>query len=190
MAMPGREVWTLCNGSLCSTVDPPSETSEKVHADVSEIAADRLTLFSLPAELRNEIYRLVLVSPHPLDIFDYGPTTEDCVGASALLVISQQVRQECLPIMYGGNIFTAVAPCYVPRFLMQLPTSKAKLIKHVRPFGADALPGVGCIAALDGPCWVRDWIDRFEGKVRPEAFVICIKIGEQEKWRRLLPGRD
>lgn len=57
-------------------------------------------LLSLPGELRNEIWRLVLVEQNPIDVTDQVKLVEH-----AVLAVSKQVREETLSIYYGENTF-------------------------------------------------------------------------------------
>ena len=56
-------------------------------------------LFGLPGELRNRIYRLVLLVEGSIDV-DSG-----CIPEPALLVVCQQLRREGIYIYYTENQF-------------------------------------------------------------------------------------
>ena len=57
-------------------------------------------LTSLPAELRNRIYRLALINDKPLNI-----TSKKTNQEPALLATNRQIRAEALKIYYAENIF-------------------------------------------------------------------------------------
>lgn len=60
------------------------------------------SLLSLPSELRNTIYELVLVSEKRIKIYDKA--NKDC-RPPAVLQACHQLRHEAGAIYYGGNIF-------------------------------------------------------------------------------------
>ena len=64
-----------------------------------QAAKTRLGFLKLSAELRNQIYELLLLSKEPLRILGKRQPPR------ALFSVSKQVRQEALSIFYGGNRF-------------------------------------------------------------------------------------
>ncbi|KAF2173897.1 hypothetical protein M409DRAFT_48809 [Zasmidium cellare ATCC 36951] len=65
------------------------------------------TFFNLPAELRNEIYRLALVKPNYLRTVVCGSTYK----TPALLQVCRQIRNEAAGVYYGENKFVAHRAC-------------------------------------------------------------------------------
>ncbi|CAK3936123.1 Hypothetical predicted protein [Lecanosticta acicola] len=59
-------------------------------------------LLNLPAELRNEIYELVLVSSGRIELTTTRPKS---LREPAFLAISRQIRTEATAIYYGSNTF-------------------------------------------------------------------------------------
>lgn len=93
--------------------DPPPETGlrseETASASTSSVPA---SIFSLPADVRNNIYRRVLVVAHPLYLFqDTGSELVETFGPDiprqwfALLYVNRQVRDEASAVLYGSNRF-------------------------------------------------------------------------------------
>lgn len=63
----------------------------------------------LPGELRNKIWRDLLVSPEPVDVTNRTHATEP-----AILATCQQVRQEATSIYYSENTFSLWLPLSTP----------------------------------------------------------------------------
>ena len=70
-------------------------------------------LFSLPVGIRNNIYRRVLVVPHPLYLFqDTGSQVVETFAPDkpfrwlALLYTNRQIHDEARAVLYGSNHFT------------------------------------------------------------------------------------
>ena len=79
-------------------------------------------LLALPAELRNTIYELVLISP--TDIVIPAPSSPKSPGVTttnlfppepALLLTSHQIRHEALKIYYLSNRFRFLVPSFDAR---------------------------------------------------------------------------
>jgi hypothetical protein len=73
------------------------------------------SFFSLPGDIRNNIYRRVLVMPYPLFLFqDTGSQVVETFAPDrpfrwlALLYTNQQVHGEARAVLYGLNHFTLV----------------------------------------------------------------------------------
>jgi len=91
------------------------ETMETLHMHDNATEAlhpSRLTL--LPAEIRNQIYRLLLISPL-LPRYRHSTTLVHCSSSPlptstlspALLLVCRQINSEATPILYGENTFAA-----------------------------------------------------------------------------------
>ncbi|KAN0094019.1 hypothetical protein V8E51_017203 [Hyaloscypha variabilis] len=70
-------------------------------------------LFSLPVGIRNDIYKRVLVVPHPLYLFqDTGSQVVETFAPDrpsrwlALLYTNRQIHSEARAVLYGSNHFT------------------------------------------------------------------------------------
>ncbi|KAK4544202.1 hypothetical protein LTR36_004412 [Oleoguttula mirabilis] len=62
-------------------------------------------LLALAPELRNMIYRSVLISADPIDI-----SCEDAATPPAILATCRQIKEEATSIYYGENTFSATEP--------------------------------------------------------------------------------
>jgi hypothetical protein len=93
--------------------DPPPETGLRSEETVSEGTSSVPTsFFRLPADVRNNIYRRMLVVAHPLFLFrDNGSEVVETFGPDtslqwfALLYVNRQVRDEASAVLYGSNHF-------------------------------------------------------------------------------------
>lgn len=65
-----------------------------------------MSLLTLPMELREEIYQLVLVEPTTALRVVANPSYEHAAVQPALCRVSRQLRFETLPIFYSTNTFT------------------------------------------------------------------------------------
>lgn len=87
----------------------------------------------LPAELRNRIYRLVLVQPYGIDVSRIRAPNEP-----ALLATCSQVREEALAVYYSENIFYEFVWSWCQRFnedsnwLESIGVMRAKLITEYK----------------------------------------------------------
>ncbi|CZT18634.1 uncharacterized protein RCC_04478 [Ramularia collo-cygni] len=82
-------------------------------------------LDKLSAELRNEIYELLVVSDHPIALprlqyeEDVGKDTKETRSINPnFFRVCKQIRQGCKPMLYGSNTFTMIEGGYRnwPRF--------------------------------------------------------------------------
>jgi hypothetical protein len=72
-----------------------------------------ISIFSLPVDIRNNIYRRVLIVPHPLYLFqDTGSQVVETFAPDrpsrwlALLYTNRQIHDEARAVLYGLNSFT------------------------------------------------------------------------------------
>ncbi|KAI1160232.1 hypothetical protein F5B18DRAFT_536184 [Nemania serpens] len=89
------------------------------------LSAFPFRFLSLPPEIRNQVYEVVLVPPHPVrlvDITDHG--TIQVSGASwswkrstVLLRANRQVRAEATAVLFGRNRFALGSDCPRSRLL-------------------------------------------------------------------------
>ncbi|EME42718.1 hypothetical protein DOTSEDRAFT_54996 [Dothistroma septosporum NZE10] len=88
----------------------------------------RTSFFALPAEIRNIIYELALISTRELKMKtgEPIPTVEDLKTSQApagpcvaLLHTSRQIRQEALPIYQGLNTFQIELKCATHKQILQ-----------------------------------------------------------------------
>ncbi|KAI1193029.1 hypothetical protein F5X97DRAFT_328988 [Nemania serpens] len=106
------------------------------------LSAFPFRFLSLPPEIRNQVYEVILVPPHPVrlvDITDHG--TIQVFGASwswkrstVLLRVNRQIRVEATAILFGRNQFTIGSDCpeALFYFLTCIGPVNASLITHLR----------------------------------------------------------
>jgi len=96
----------------------------------------------LPAELRDRIYELALVSDEQFEIDvkysrndrrKYVRTIRPPVEPP-LLRVSRQIRDEALPVHYGNNIFCGMDKVGFGVWLQRLGPQKRSLLRHLRSF--------------------------------------------------------
>ena len=103
--------------------------------------------FKLPIELRISIYTEVVVHRHVLEIFRRGDgmeqidehdnTNRKCAiwrpCEPALLLTCRQIREEALPVFYGGNTFkSSIYDGCLWKFISWLTPEKRLVVKHLR----------------------------------------------------------
>lgn len=106
-------------------------------SSTSEIRSCRLV--ALPAELRNRIYRLVLVLEDPILVTNIGFKTsehdaQEPFGELPLLRTCRHVHHEALAVFYGGNIFEPSrlwSDCWEP-WLKALSPEKRLMLRQLR----------------------------------------------------------
>ncbi|KAK1832789.1 hypothetical protein QBC39DRAFT_348226 [Podospora conica] len=106
--------------------------------------ADDRGLFRLPRNLRDDIYRRVLVIPHPLNLFAEGGShkVELFVPGprprhwSALLSTNHQIHDEAIKILYGSHQFVLVdtsrgQATLLQSFLSSIGSINASHLRHI-----------------------------------------------------------
>lgn len=85
------------------TIQTAEEPSSPSHRNLDAAPESRLRLLQLPAELRNAIYRYILVQPDPIDI----PNNFANHGYQepALLTTCKEIRKEAIAIFHMENVF-------------------------------------------------------------------------------------
>ncbi|KAK4494755.1 hypothetical protein PRZ48_014111 [Zasmidium cellare] len=101
-------------------------------------------LLTLPPELRNKIYTLVLVQGAPIQISERSTKPSLAArGATAhytrlleppFLLTCRQIRHEALPIFYGENVFFTAIKDALPPWLLAIGPEKARMVRHIRGF--------------------------------------------------------
>ena len=71
-------------------------------------------LLGLPAELRNKIYRLALLSTEKIEVSDNNKPKEP-----SLLMVNKQIRKEAIGIYYSENHFRFVVKAFNSAFLQE-----------------------------------------------------------------------
>lgn len=101
-------------------------------------------ILALPAKLRIRIYQYSLVSnsllhtearPETLKQISVLPFKTTFAREPPLLLTCRQVRDEALPIFYGGNVFFCELRSDFVKWLRFIGATKRKLIKKLRGFG-------------------------------------------------------
>lgn len=97
---------------------------------------------AIPAEVRLQIYLLLLLFSSPIDIgrrgcytimraiWDHAKLTKNC---AAILFCCKHIRSEALPIFYGRNSFSIMLSTDIPRYLASRYSNflKLSLIRHL-----------------------------------------------------------
>ncbi|KAI5363554.1 hypothetical protein Slin14017_G055180 [Septoria linicola] len=104
-----------------------------------EVTKSRINFFCLSAELRNQIYELVLVENRSIDIDPSKLWWETSTRRSppGVLCTNRQVRKEALPIYYGSNTFCCILDGPMRQFIearkwfRKLGQEKASLLTKV-----------------------------------------------------------
>jgi hypothetical protein len=99
--------------SNTASPDPPPRAGLRSEETISEgTSSVPANFFSLPDDIRNNIYRRVLVVAHPLFLFqDTGSEVVETFGPEiprqwfAFLHVNRQVRDEASAVLYGSNKF-------------------------------------------------------------------------------------
>lgn len=84
---------------------------DNLTTNLSTLAVSKATLLTLPGELRNRIYELLLFHDRVVFPYGYKPCGCDCpkrrrhAPAVALLGVNRQINKEASEILYGGVTF-------------------------------------------------------------------------------------
>lgn len=104
-------------------VDKPTNSA----AESANTAIDISTFFPflrMPLELRNMVYRLLVVSPHRIHLDCFLPTQGRClhrlVICTPLLRVCRQISTEALNVLYGENEFVCDGDCVPPSILKHI----------------------------------------------------------------------
>jgi hypothetical protein len=76
-------------------------------------AGNKLTLFTLPPEIRNQIFTLAVVDEYPLlaTIRSHGFQSYAYSLPPSLAKVCQQARKEAISLFYGANTFDFADSC-------------------------------------------------------------------------------
>ncbi|KAF2807990.1 uncharacterized protein BDZ99DRAFT_70906 [Mytilinidion resinicola] len=92
-------------------------------------------LFSLPSELRNNIYEHLLVLQEPIECLTHPWLGQSQLGAltPGLLLVNKAVHREASSLLYAQNRFNLAVPDseLVTAFLDQVGCNNAKHIRHI-----------------------------------------------------------
>jgi len=89
---------------------------------------NKISLLTLPVEIRLQIYDLLLVHEKPLQI---KPDEDEKQVELAILQTCKQVYHEASPILYSQNIFAATDPEDIFLLLLYIGLENFRLIKHL-----------------------------------------------------------
>lgn len=140
------------------------------HHEVACTKARKLTtrrgLFSLPRELRDQIYGFALVSTEQISVLNFAElpkyhAPKQKHGLSyALLATNRQVYNEAIGVLYGLNTFQAKIPMHLHQALRRREVEKALDTLRL-PFGTD-LPEPEVYCLTDRPRYSHPGISRIE----------------------------
>ncbi|KAK3660671.1 hypothetical protein LTR22_007918 [Elasticomyces elasticus] len=124
-------------------------------------------LLKLPPELRNWIFKLVLVKDEPISLNARPGLRVDCdaptrrldfLNGPALLRTTASICAEAAPVYYGANIFTGMSE--LSHLLPRLPHKRQRMVKRLRL----------CIAldagVADAGREKKWWLGRYAGFIR------------------------
>lgn len=112
----------------------------------------------LPLEIREEIYRYLLVPPGPSDqylecIAFFHLHTMHMERDTSILLVSRQISEEALDILYGENVFKLDVnedqDCFVTRFTVRNRLRIRHLLLVSRPYRYDR----GLLSGLEFVIW-------------------------------------
>ncbi|PGH26910.1 hypothetical protein AJ80_01493 [Polytolypa hystricis UAMH7299] len=147
---------------------PPHHDSSEGSLSVSTTsnAEQKSTLLALPAEIRIQIYVLLLVSwfdpksnpgfivpntRQKMVVVDMARAPEHRTMEPAILRTCKQVYHEAIPILYSRNVFNLSEPEKVLQFLAQIGPANIKFVRSLDiwvPLCADLLPWLELLKAL------------------------------------------
>jgi hypothetical protein len=105
---------TRTSGSQATQHLPPIPGSRPKGALSQPAGSAGISFFSLPREIRNKIYKIVLIVAHPVFLFqDAGSRVETFAPDRpfrllSLLYTNRQMHNEAIPVLYGMNNFSLV----------------------------------------------------------------------------------
>ncbi|KAK3691795.1 hypothetical protein LTR37_018394 [Vermiconidia calcicola] len=86
------------------------------------------TFLALPAELRNEIYALVVVQDYQIEL----PLLPPYVRQPKLLGVNRQIRAEALSIYYGENVFQIQGSTSAAQFMRSVPEEGLRALRSLQ----------------------------------------------------------
>ena len=136
--------------ACAQSIMAPSDPQQNGHDETASDSDSRL--LSLPAELRNRIYRLVLLRRRPTRVKKSGFSQ-----GSGILATCKQIRHEALKICYYKNIFRVSTPKWNTDALVSFN-------KQIRRLGLQVGPGKGMkiTSITDGPSREPHWANLLE----------------------------
>ncbi|KAK5732643.1 hypothetical protein LTR17_010324 [Elasticomyces elasticus] len=124
-------------------------------------------LLKLPPELRNWIFKLVLVEDEPISLNARPGLRVDCdaptrrldfLNGPALLRTTASICAEAAPVYYGANIFTGTSE--LSHLLPRLPHKRQRMVKRLRLC-------IGLDAGVADAGWEKKWwLARYAGFIR------------------------
>lgn len=139
----------------------------------------------LPPELRNEVYRQVLVVDYEEEsLLDNGHIVigvhRPCVPEPALLAVNRQIRSETLSIFYGENVFRIAGSTMIMRFLR---TADEEVIRALRYVQIATEPRR---KPRDSAARIRQLLREFKSRgLRRSAIHFEAEAGEEIEWMNL-----
>lgn len=152
-------------------------TQEPVSSAISHDHASSSMLLKLPAELRVEIWRLVLGGT----VIQISQEHKPRIPEPALTWTSRQIRAEALPIFWAHSIFDGRYEA-VLRFFGLIGRDNVGLIRHVRHSGHVGLNQLGAIRLT---LWILSRAYETLGLRRDALHLPLLIEDEGESWVNL-----
>ncbi|KAK5722530.1 hypothetical protein LTR15_005761 [Elasticomyces elasticus] len=115
----------------------------------------KIDFMSLPFDVRNKIYGLIVVAPHDIVVCACGVCSWTLSKQPVLSKVTRQIRAEVLPLFYGENHFVLRGDydwkLTAPAFLRALSQNSRTLVKHVEISTKDITSAI-CMMATLGFC--------------------------------------
>lgn len=176
----------------CSTDSHPSVKMARTRSAVAKSAQASSTgsqqvflpFLRLPAEIRNMIYKEILIQPgcgcartHPT-----RPLPLCTLAQPPLTRVNRQIREECLPVYYGSNTFSVFVR---PRKVYREGVTERALARFFDSFSLsrNAVPresGLRLIRNIKLSWWPRGFIESFTHGLTE----IQVSFGVRNEWRR------
>ena len=152
-------------------------------------------ILTLPPELRNRIYELVLIENTRIDTYTWNqrPTKEHLRGNSrvdfleyrsepALVQTCTTIREEGLPVFYGSNIFESILNKQTvwQYWLSNLRPEKSKMIRHLRVDNGS----FDCQSVEEAFRMLSDahaYIEEQHIKVETDALYVVVRLEEHHR---------
>ncbi|KAL3473605.1 hypothetical protein BJX99DRAFT_233194 [Aspergillus californicus] len=148
------------------TLKPASrDSSSNLSVELTNKAEPKLTFLRLPAEIRLQIYDLLLVSRFSRDdpAWEVRDTYKKLVVLymmqalgcrtiePAVLRTCRQIYHESIPILYSRNVFASLAPEDMLAFMAQIGSGNINFVRTLKiwvPWGTEVLPWIRLLNTL------------------------------------------
>ncbi|KXT08207.1 hypothetical protein AC579_3314 [Pseudocercospora musae] len=184
-ALSRNSLGVKASGYLCDAVASVLLDGGDLHntAELLDITK-KPSLTNLPGELKNRIYRLVLLRSHDDDINVTAPNYR----RPSLLEVSRAIRNETIPIYYYENSFAIHLPDYSPALLMRWVRSLRRMgleIDSNKPWGKKVFFKITVVDGKTGGKNPRPNWNNFQRhlKYMHQGLVPCFAMTPLDCWK-------